>query len=162
MKRSGRLIWTEREAAMATEQPAKRRQMGQKEYLQERGTCCPWCRKSKIDPKTQIKNLDEIVDLTVASVATGECGDWGDISESIVISFDNDTFVIIRARLNWTEGADAIVETETPQSSEFLVDAGVFTQEEHESRLTAERKKRDEANRESELRHLERLEAKYR
>ena len=66
----------------ATEQPEKRRQMGQREYLLERGTCCPWCRKSKISPKTLITRSQLVPTCAQQTMRCENCGgEWMDSYE---------------------------------------------------------------------------------
>lgn len=101
--------------------------------------------------KRQIKSLNGIVGLTVDSVAVGDAN-WRD-GDCIAVSFTSGAFIIIEARRNWSEGADAMVDTEVPRPSEFLVATGVFTLEEYESYKATEKR---------ELEQLARLRAKYR
>lgn len=108
----------------------------------------------------QLKSLDAIAGLTIDLAMLGNLS-VNDNGDSLVIPFTNDTFIVIVAVLNWSDGADIKVSCESLRPSPLLVDAGVCTSEELRIYRTRKEHAQAEHTKSMELRQLEKLKKRY-
>ncbi len=108
----------------------------------------------------QLKLFHSMIGKTIKSIEVGSCHTWSD-TESLVIMFDDNSYIIIHGRNNYTQYPDVAVECAESRPSKFLTKCGVFTRDELNSWVESEKKKEDEIVRENELKQLKRLKRKY-